>query len=96
MTHVWQYQHAKAVKTRGLAVGILSIVSAPYEYELDTSKTLNDYGLEQQASIVGDYYAVREHLKLGLYATNSRRPTLQDYEAVIKGDLKNQAQKYGK
>lgn len=83
MTHVWRYQHGKAVKSRGFALGVLSMIGDPYIYKLDTSKDLSDYGLEQQAAIVGDYYAVRENLNVRLDATNIKRPSLQDYEAVI-------------
>ncbi len=88
MTHVWQHQHGKAVKTRGAALGVLGVAVDPYAYKLyplrDVNfKDLSDYGLEQQAAIVGDYYALRENLGVTIYDTNSVEPDLKDYEAVI-------------
>ena len=94
MTHVWQYQHGKAVKTRGLALGVLAVAGNPYAYKLYTSgddtnfKDLSDYGLEQQAAIIGDYYSIREDLGLEPDATNIDKLTLQDYEAVIGDNFK--------
>ena len=94
MTHVWQHQHGKAVKTRGAALGVLAVAGDPYAYKLYTSgddtnfKDLSDYGLEQQAAIIGDYYALRENLDLEPDATNIERLTPQDYEAVIGDNFK--------
>lgn len=99
MTHVWQHQHGKAVKTRGAALGVLAAVGDPYIYKLyipgdqTNLKDLSDYGLEQQAAIVGDYYALREGLNLEPYATNSKPPRLQDYEAVIGDNFKKPSPK---
>lgn len=99
MTHVWQYQNGKAVKTRGAALGVLATVGDPYIYKLYLSgdetnlKDLSDYGLEQQAAIVGDYYALRENLKLKPYATNIDTLTIQDYEAVIGDNFKKPSPK---
>jgi uncharacterized Zn-binding protein involved in type VI secretion len=99
MTHVWQHQHGKAVKTRGITLGALATLGDPYLYKLYTSgddtnfKDLSDYGLEQQAAIVGDYYALRENLNLKPYATNSKTLTLQDYETVIGGNFKKPSPK---
>ncbi|MGP5505680.1 hypothetical protein, partial [Psychrobacter celer] len=62
------------MKTRGAALGVLAVAGDPYAYKLYTSgddtnfKDLSDYGLEQQAAIVGDYYAKRENLNLTPYA----------------------------
>ncbi|WP_367105211.1 PAAR domain-containing protein [uncultured Psychrobacter sp.] len=99
MTHVWQHQHGKAVKTRGAALGVLSSVGNPYIYKLYISgdktnlRDLSDYGLEQQAAIVGDYYAIHENLGLTPYYTNSKPPSLQDYEAVIGDNFKRSSPK---
>lgn len=99
MTHVWQYQHGKAVKTRGAALGVLAAVGDPYAYKLYISgdetnlKDLSDYGLEQQADIIGDYYAVRENLNLDVGATNRAEPNLKDYEAVIGDNFKKHSPK---
>ena len=94
MVHVWQHQHGKAVKTRGAVLGVLSAVGDPYIYKLYTSgddtnfKDLSDYGLEQQAAIIGDYYALRENLNLIPNSTNIEKLTPQDYEAVIGDNFK--------
>lgn len=48
--HVWQHQHGQWVRTRGLFSW-----AADYFYQLDREK-LTDYPLEQQASILADYW----------------------------------------
>ncbi|WLI77803.1 type IV secretion protein Rhs [Kosakonia sp. H02] len=48
--HVWQHQHGQWVRTRGLFSW-----AADYFYKLD-KKNLIDYPLEQQASIIADYW----------------------------------------
>lgn len=61
MTHVWQYQNnILHVKTSA----ILGQISHPgnynemYKYTLEDDKSLVDYGIEQQAAIVEDYFLV--------------------------------------
>ncbi|EOE6914620.1 type IV secretion protein Rhs [Cronobacter turicensis] len=48
--HVWQHQHGQWVRTRGLFSW-----AADYFYQLDKF-SLIDYSLEQQASIIADYW----------------------------------------
>ncbi|YCH31094.1 type IV secretion protein Rhs [Erwinia sp. D4-22] len=48
--HVWQHQHGQWVRMRGLVSW-----AADYYYELNKSR-LVDYSLEQQASILADYW----------------------------------------
>ena len=55
MMHVWQAQKGMFVRTRGLFSGI-----ADYTYSLDKSDLIH-YGLEQQASIVSDYWLLKHH-----------------------------------
>ena len=50
--HVWQHQHGQWVRTRGLFSW-----AADYYYKLDKEK-LTDYPLEQQASIIADYWLI--------------------------------------
>lgn len=50
--HVWQHQHGQWVRTRGLFSW-----AADYFYKLDKIK-LTDYPLEQQASIIADYWLI--------------------------------------
>lgn len=56
MTHVWQYQLGYPVKwKRGNPLGWFM----PYEYNVDESKRLCDYNMEQQGDIIGDYFALK-------------------------------------
>lgn len=48
--HVWQHQHGQWVRMRGAFSW-----AAEYTYRLDKDK-LTDYSLEQQASILADYW----------------------------------------
>lgn len=54
MTHVWQFQMGMKVLMRG-AFSLM----ADYEYALEESKVLSDYGMEQQACIIADYYVLK-------------------------------------
>lgn len=54
MTHIWQFQMGMKVAMRG-AFSLM----ADYEYGLEESKLLSDYGMEQQASIIADYYILK-------------------------------------
>ena len=59
--HVWQYQN-KILSVRTAAIGELIShgfnYKKSYPYLLDASKTLTDYDIEQQASILEDYFRV--------------------------------------
>lgn len=61
MTHVWQYQ-LKILNpiTAAIAENIKHFFSydKAYEYELIAGKDLLDYNIEQQASIIEDYFRV--------------------------------------
>ncbi|WP_214236513.1 type IV secretion protein Rhs [Rosenbergiella gaditana] len=50
MMHVWQYQRGMNVKMRGLVSWAVN-----YQYDLDR-KMLSSYPMEQQATIVADYW----------------------------------------
>lgn len=54
MVHVWQFQMGMNVVMRG-AFSLM----ADYEYALEENKLLSDYGMEQQASIIADYYILK-------------------------------------
>lgn len=53
MAHVWQYQKGMWVRSRGIFSW-----AADYHYTLDDSRKLDDYTMEQQASIVSDYWLI--------------------------------------
>ncbi|WMY76503.1 type IV secretion protein Rhs [Buttiauxella selenatireducens] len=55
MMHVWQNQHGMWVRTRGLFSRFVD-----YSYSLDKDN-LSDYGMEQQASIVSDYWLLKTY-----------------------------------
>ena len=73
LAHVWQHQQGMWVRTRGM-------LNRTYEYgDLGTNKrSFLNYGIEQQASIVGDYF----RLKHGLSAYRGQGP-ITAYEALI-------------
>lgn len=74
MMHVWQHQRGMWVRTRGMFSRIM-----PYEYSLDEHDTLLEYGLEQQASMVSDYWL----LKTYGFAGNARLIVLKDYDPAM-------------
>lgn len=88
MMHVWQHQHGMFVRTRGLFSRF-----ADYYYSLDR-KNLLDYGLEQQASIVSDYWLL---LNYGFFGNNdihkyrdyhsneSIQSLIAKYKKILKG-----------
>ena len=51
MAHVWQRQKGMWVRLRGLFSWAVD-----YRYRLDGKKQLKDYGMEQQAAIIADYW----------------------------------------
>ncbi|MHC5175694.1 type IV secretion protein Rhs [Serratia rhizosphaerae] len=54
LVHVWQYQLGMWVRSRGLFSWI-----ADYTYRLDGKRLLKDYPMEQQASIIADYFYLK-------------------------------------
>lgn len=59
MTHVWQFQRRHNVFIDGMKkqMDYYILGKDPYSYNLDTTKKLSDYNLEQQADIIADYYS---------------------------------------
>lgn len=51
LTHAWQHQQGMWVRTRGLFSW-----AANYRYSFGQGKVLNQYSMEQQASIVSDWF----------------------------------------
>jgi len=90
MVHVWQKQMGMNVWFRGLGSGF-----AKYRYTLSANKKFSSYGMEQQASLLSDYYiliyhgeAVWRSLKK---SDNSGPDVLALYQAVLSNFLKNPA-----
>ncbi|SFR79263.1 hypothetical protein [Sphingomonas jatrophae] len=73
LAHVWQHQRGMWVRTRGM-------LNRTYDYgDLATAtRSFLSYGIEQQASIVGDYFRLRH----GLGPTRGQGP-ISAYEALI-------------
>ncbi|CAI2066806.1 Uncharacterised protein [Serratia ficaria] len=85
MAHVWQYQRGMWVRTRGLLSWTVS-----YQYRLD-KPLLSRYGMEQQASIIADYFylkkfGVRDFISLygRNYAGIVDRSTLSKFQPIIR------------
>jgi hypothetical protein len=55
IAHIWQYQMGMWVVARGACS-----LFADYHYALTGDKVLSDYGMEQQASIIADYYILSD------------------------------------
>lgn len=72
LTHVWQYQH-------GVNVRLAAPFSRNYNYGKITTKTrFSDLNIEQQASMVADYYLISQG-----YGPQNGSGTLTEYRAVI-------------
>lgn len=54
MVHVWQFQMGLAVAFWRLGNGFVD-----YQYDLTNDKILSDYRMEQQASIIADYWCLK-------------------------------------
>lgn len=88
MMHVWQSQKGMFVRTRGLFSRF-----ADYSYSLDKAELLH-YGLEQQASIVSDYWLLLYegfennkglHVYRDYSSAESVYSLIQKYKSVLKG-----------
>jgi len=96
MTHVWQQQNgilnpvAEAVK---LSVKFRFNYNAAYDYRLETSKDLLAFNMEQQASIVQDYFMLKHCGQSGHrgHCKNVGGPDvkLRLYEKTLAKFLKN-------
>ena len=63
MVHVWQTGHGSHNMLRGayLYIKYKGDYDKAYKYDLDSSSTLSDFNLEQQAAIIEDYYLVSKN-----------------------------------
>lgn len=83
MTHVWQVQHG--IDVAGPWLGQVIGHSPSYAYTLGPGTKFTDYGIEQQATIVQDYFALWKfgwpppaaHLEGGPV------PALEDYRRML-------------
>jgi type VI secretion system secreted protein VgrG len=96
MTHVWQAQNkVKLPVTAALGLQLKNRFNyqAAYPFLLDKKKDLTDYNLEQQASILQEYYlATRAHMpsyKKNCENACSNRERKALYAEVLKKFLQN-------
>ena len=88
MAHVWQYQRGMWVKLRGMISW-----AADYTYSLD-KVNLSQYSMEQQASIVSDYWLLlnygfdqkyKYHKYQNYNESESRSVLISKYQSVLEG-----------
>lgn len=92
MTHVWQHQNGVVSTPREAVRETLKHAfrySRTYLHSLDEEKDLTDYGFEQQAAIVQDYFLLTRHGVTASYKNRRKdggdAPALkQKYEAVLR------------
>jgi hypothetical protein len=78
--HVWQYYYG-VKPINGWIYGVIkhgSDYEKNYPYDLTSSTRFKDYNIEQQASIVADYWAV-SNSKPARHCVNPRSPQDSDY-----------------
>lgn len=84
IVHVWQWGHG--IYPVNAAIGIFlqtgGAYANAYPYDLTPGKDLNDFNIEQQASIVADYWALQTK-NLAPQNNKNKKATLGDYNAVI-------------
>jgi hypothetical protein len=87
MVHVWQSGHGSHNMLRGLYLWVkYDHITGDYEdsynYDLDSSTSLSDFNMEQQAQIIGDYYRVSKGL-LPESKNVGTRKSLDDYAPYV-------------
>lgn len=84
MAHVWQWGHG--IYPVNAAVGLflqnVADYTKAYPYDLASGNNLSDFNIEQQASIVADYWALLTQ-KLAPQDNKNPKATLGDYSVVI-------------
>lgn len=91
MAHVWQHQKGMWTRLRGLVSGV-----ADYTYRLDGMKLLNHYSMEQQASIIADYWLLRKlgysewvkNVQLIMFRGVTDKTVIDKYEYALSNFLK--------
>ncbi len=80
LTHAWQFQTGRSLRLRGLFEQFGRVFGRdPYAYgELDPARPFASYMNEQQATIVEDYFRLRQH-QPPAHGTGA----LDDYRRVI-------------
>jgi hypothetical protein len=87
--HVWQFANGMNLLGQGLVefVSRRGKYQEAYPYTLDASRDLSDYGMEQQASILEDYY-ITTVLRGEPHSLQNRGLTLEQRAALYTAVLK--------
>jgi len=87
MVHVYQHQHGMMVRLRGLTSSITD-----YSYSFEGYNNLIDYNMEQQASIIADFFFLRRYGRQEFIYLNGREfkgivdeSTVLKYEKLLQG-----------
>jgi len=85
MTHVWQWWHRiyPTLSAVGLFIGKAGQYENAYPYDLTPKKSFLAFNIEQQASIVADYWALNNNKNVAL-RNNDPQPALADYWDLIR------------
>lgn len=87
ITHVWQFENGMDLVAQGLSAFAKAggAYERAYPYTLADGRDLVDYGMEQQASIVEDYYLITRFHQAPQRIENRVAPTQRDalYAAVL-------------
>lgn len=94
ITHVWQYENGMDLVGAGTVEFIKNRgnYEKAYPYELAAGRDLTEYGMEQQASIVEDYFSLTVERGYPHRMTNKGLSTAERdalYAAVLKNFLAN-------
>ena len=84
LTHSWQYFHNISPILNAIALAIASIgnYQGIYKYDLAGKTRMKDFNIEQQASLVADYFSLSHGGKTNDNVKAS--PQVTDYDTVIK------------
>jgi hypothetical protein len=98
ITHVWQFENGMDLVAQGLAT--LAAANGAYEraypYTLERGRDLVDYGMEQQASIVEDYFAMTvQHRAPQRIENPPSAPREELYAAVLANFLRDPRYAHG-
>ena len=94
MTHVWQFANGMDLIAQGFVEFTRNqgAYEKAYPYELATGRDLTEYGMEQQASIVEDYFAITSEHETPRRITNAHLGAAERdrlYAAVLAGLFAN-------
>ncbi len=83
MVHVWQWGHGfyPVHSAIGLFLQTAADYANAYPYDLATENNLIDFNIEQQASVVADYWALVNNL--APLNNKNKKATVGDYSAFI-------------